>query len=194
MFRLTILLVLAALVVPAAASAKGPTEATISGPGFNKTIDVLGDGSGPGAGGDLTEESGFFPGAYGQSPDPMRHRRPAGSLGPRYTIVWKVPAGEGVTSRIRQDLYPYARGGAVTYMKPGQPIFGMTTPGGWYANPELKRTLISVGLPRVAPGRTSGTNFALMAGLGIPGALAAAGVAIVLAKRRRGSGAETGGR
>jgi len=194
MLRAIILLVLAALAVPAAASAKGPTEATISGPGFSKTIKVLGDGSGVGPGADLTQESGFFPAAFGQSPDPIQHRRPAASLGPRYTIAWKVPAGEGVTLRIRQDLYPYARGGGVTYMKPGQPIFGMATAGGWYANPELKRTLVSLGLPVAAPGRTSGTNFALMAGLGVPGAVVAAGLAIVLAKRRRGSGVETGGR
>src|SRR4051794_37944659 len=194
MLRAIILLVLAAVAVPSAASAKGPTEATISGPGFTKTIKVLGDGSGVGPGADLTQEGGFFPAAYGQSPDPMRHRPPTGSLGPRYTIVWKVPAGEGVATRIRQDLYPYARGGAVTYMKPGQPIFGMTTPGGWHANPELKRTLVSLGLPLAAPSTTSGRNFELMAGLGIPGALVAAGVATVLAKRRRRSGIGTGGR
>ena len=78
MLRLTSLLVLAALVLPAAASAKGPTEATISGPAFSKTVSVLGDGSGAGPGGDLTQESGFFPAAFGQSPDPMQHRRPAG--------------------------------------------------------------------------------------------------------------------
>jgi len=194
MLRLTVLFALAALAVPVAASAKGPTAGTITGPGFSKTVKVLYDGSGAGRGGALVQASGFFPAALGQSPDPMQHRRPAGSLGPRYTIIWKVPAGEGVTFRIRQALYPYAPGGGVTYMKPGQPIFGMTTPGGWYANPELKRTLVSIGLPRAAPGTTSGTNFALMAGLGIPGALVAAGVATVLARRRRGSGVGTGGR
>src|SRR4051794_5238888 len=162
MLRAIILLVLAALAVPAAASAKGPTEATISGPGFTKTIKVLGDGSGVGPGADLTQESGFFPGAFGQSPDPMQHRRPAASLGPRYTIVWKVPGGGRAAFLIRQDLYPYARGGGVTYMKPGQPIVGMTTPGGWYGNPELKRTLVSLGLPLAAPSTTSGRNFELM--------------------------------
>jgi hypothetical protein len=176
---------LAALVLPTAALAKGPTEGSISGPGFSKVVKVLYDGGGGSAGDNLTQESGFFPAAFGQSPDPMLHRKPAGPLGPRYTVTWKVPGGSGTTFRIRQDLYPYARGGAVTYTKPGQPIFDMSTRGGWYRDPELKRTLVSLGLPAQTRRASSGTNFALMAGLGIPGALVAAGVAAAFAKRRR---------
>ena len=56
---------------------------------------------------------------------------------------------------IRQDVYPYANGGAVTYMKPGQSIFDMTTHGGWYRDPALKRTLVSSGLPAKAPSASS---------------------------------------
>src|SRR5262245_45046959 len=149
MIRLTfVAAIAAALLVPAVASAKGPTEAAISGPGFSKQIKVLYDGSGGTPGGDLTQQSGFFPAAFGQSPDPMLHRRPA-HLGPRYTLVWKVPGG--ATFRVRQDVYPYARDGAVTYMKPGQPIFDMTTRGGWYRDPQLKRTLVGLGLSAQAP-------------------------------------------
>jgi hypothetical protein len=174
---------IAALVVPALAAAKGPTAVSISGQGLTKTVKVLYDGSGGSPGDALTQAAGFFPSAFGQSPDPMLHRRPAGPLGPRYTVVWKVPGG--AIYRVRQVLYPYARGGAVAYMKPGQPIFDMTTRGGWYRNPELKRTLVRLGLPAKAPAASStGPDYALLAGIGIPGALVAAGVALVLQRRR----------
>jgi hypothetical protein len=185
MIRLTLIAAaLAALVLPAAASAKGPTEGSISGPGFSKVVKVLYDGGGGSAGDNLTQESGFFPAAFGQSPDPMLHRKPAGPLGPRYTIAWKVPGGSGATFHIRQDLYPYARGGAVTYTKPGQPIFDMTTRGGWYRNPELKPTLVSLGLSAKAPSEGSGFNYALVFGLAAAGVLGAA--LLLFLRRHRG--------
>ena len=166
--------VLVALALPALAAAKGPTAASISGPGFSKTVIVRYDGSGGTPGGDLTQQAGFFPAAFGQSPDPMLHRRPA-DLGPRYTVVWKVP-GAGSRERLQQDLYPYARGGAVTFMKPGQPIFDMTTRGGWYRDPQLKRTLVGLGLASQAPSASAtGTNWTLI------GALAATGAVVILA-------------
>ena len=181
MIRLTLVAALAAaLLVPAVASAKGPTAASISGPGFAKTITVSNDGSGGTPGGDLTQQAGFFPAAFGQQPDPMLHRRPA-HLGPRYTIVWNVPGG--TVFHVRQDAYPYARGGAVTYMKPGQPIFDMTTRGGWYRDPQLKRTLVGLGLSAKAPAPSqsgsdsgSGPNWPLIGGLLAAAALVATGV------------------
>ena len=184
MIRLTFVAAfVAALLVPAVASAKGPTAASISGPGFAKKIKVENDGSGGTPGGDLTQQAGFFPAAFGQQPDPMLHRRPA-HLGPRYTIVWDVPGG--TVFHVRQFIYPYARGGAVTYMKPGQPIFDMTTHGGWYRDPQLKRTLVGLGLSAHAPAPSrsggsdsgSGTNWALVGGLLGLAALVAAGVAL----------------
>jgi hypothetical protein len=185
MIRLTfVAAIAAALLVPAVASAKGPTSASISGPGFSKKIKVLYDGSGGTPGGDLTQQAGFFPAAFGQQPDPMLHRRPGGKLGPRYTILWRVPGGAVFV--VRQDIYPYARGGAVTYMKPGQPIFDMTTRGGWYRDPQLKRTLVGLGLSAHAPapsrsggsGPGSGPNWALIGGLLALAALVAAGVGL----------------
>ncbi len=170
---------LAALALPTAASAKGPTEGSISGPGFSKVVKVLYDGGGGSAGDNLTQASGFFPAAFGQSPDPMLHVKPAGPLGPRYAVAWKVPGGSGTTFRIRQDLYPYARGGAVTYTKPGQPIFGMSTRGGWYRDPQLKRTLVSLGLPTSAPSDGSGFNYTLVFGLIGAGLLGAAALLFV---------------
>jgi hypothetical protein len=113
----------------------------------------------------------------------MLHHEPS-ALGPRYTIVWTVPGPPGpATHRVRQDLYPYARGGAVTYTKPGQPIFEGTTKGGWYRNAELKNTLVALGLPARAPS-TSGVSAALIGGLAAGAALLAA--AALFWRRQRG--------
>src|SRR4051812_13737057 len=108
MKRLLFVLFAAALLAPAAV-AKGPSEASITGPGLSKAITFkgLGDSS------SLTEYAGFFPSAFGQSPDPMLQGRPTGKLGPRYTIRYVVPGGYSKTYRLTQDLYPYAAGGAV---------------------------------------------------------------------------------
>jgi len=174
---------LAALLLPAVAAAKEPTRASISGPGFHKTLTMH---EGPGYEstplGRLTETSGFFPSVVGQSPDPMLHSRPAGPLGPRYRIRWTVPAS--TTHVLTQEIYPYAKGGAVAYTRPGQPIFDARTTGGWYRNPELKRTLVSLGLPTRAPNASSGTNYGLIGGLTAVGLLSAA--ALVIVRRQRG--------
>jgi hypothetical protein len=185
MIRLTLAAAaVAALVLPGLAAAKEPTHATISGAGFHKTISMReGPDYSSSAIGRLSTDSGFFPSAVGQSPDPMLHARPAGPLGPRYRIVWTVPAGE--THLITQDVYPYAKGGAVAYTRPGQPIFSSTTIGGWYRNPALKRTLVSLGLPATAPSAGSGTNYALVAVLAAAAVLAA-GALLVLVRRQRG--------
>jgi hypothetical protein len=184
------MLVLAALglglLLPAAAAAKGPSEASISGDRLGETITIAGDGETDATPlGRLTMEAGFFPAAFGQSPDPMLPARPSGKLGPKLVIRYVVPGGDNHTFHINQDAYPYAHGGAVTYMKPGQPIFGMATIGGWYRAYGLKRTLIQRGLQARAPGGSSGSNLALPAGIGIPGALALAGAALFFRRRAR---------
>ena len=184
MTRLTLVAAtLAALVLPGLALAKGPSEGSITGPGFSKTVKVLYDGGGGSPGDNLTQQAGFSPAAFGQSPDPMLHRKPAGPLGPRYAIAWKVPGGGGENFRLRQDLYPYAHGGAVTYTKPGQPIFGATTQGGWYRDPALKGTLVSLGLSVKAPSAGSGTSYGLVAGLAAAGVLVAIALWFVLRQR-----------
>jgi hypothetical protein len=180
MKRLLFVLFAATLLAPAAL-AKGPSEASITGPGLSKTIAFKGmnDAS------KLTEYTGVFPSAFGQSPNPMLEGRPVGKLGPKYTIRYVVPGPNSKTYRLRQDLYPYAKSGAVTYMKPGQAIFDSKTIGGWYpAGDALKQLLVRAGLPRTAPRASSGTNLALVAGVGIPGALVLAGAALLIARRR----------
>jgi hypothetical protein len=147
--------VLAALGVAVTAQAKGPVAATIDGPATGGGISIGGIGE-PGSGaplGNLSDQAGLFAAAFGQTPDPMLADRPKGDLGPRYTISYRLPGPNGEDSTIRQDVYPYAQGGPVTYTAPGQHFFGTeSTRGGWYrASPELKTTLVRAGLPTSAP-------------------------------------------
>ena len=184
MKRLLFVVAAAAMLAPAAL-AKGPSEASITGPGLKKTIAFKGMGDSS----YLTEQAGFFPAAFGQTPSPMIPR-PSGKLGARYTIHYVVPGAPSGPQRITQDLYPYAAGGVVTYMKPGQPLFGAKTTGGWYpAGSPLKLALVRAGLPKMAPrvGSSSGSNLALVAGIGIPGALVLVGAALLVARRRSGA-------
>src|SRR6266498_1049705 len=142
------------LSAPTAALAKGASAATIDGSGPGGPITLRGDGE-PGSGSDLgtlAELSGLFPAMFGQSPDPMLDAAPTKRLGPHYTITWTIPDGNGTAKTVRQDVYPYAAGGPVTYTKPGQPVSDQTTSGGWYKAPDdLRQHLISLGLPNKAP-------------------------------------------
>jgi hypothetical protein len=150
MKRLLLVLALAALALPATAFAKGPDEAKITGPGLDKAIVV----SGPEEDGSpmmtFAEAAGFFPAVFGQQPNPMLPGRPKGNLGPKYTIEYNVPGGDGMSWTLEQDLYPYALPSAVTYTKAGQEIFDMTTVGGWWADASLKDQLTALGLPKSA--------------------------------------------
>jgi hypothetical protein len=178
----------AALLLPTTAAAKEPGAASISGPGFSKTLKAPRNGDFQNTAlGRLTFSSGFFPAAVGQQPDPMLPSRPLSKLGPKYTVVWTVPGPPGnETHTVSQELYPYARGGALTYLSPGQPIFDMKTRGGWYRAYGLKSTLMSLGLPARAPSVSGGGNMALVAGLAVPGGLAlAAAAAFATGYRRR---------
>ena len=160
MKRLILLLALTALAMPSLALGKGPSAATMEGPGGGGGITFSGDeGSGPL--GDLTQQSGWFAAAFEQEPNPMLAARPKGDLGPKYTVTYTVPTDMNRTVTIRQDVYPYASPGPVTYMAPGQPIFDMQTRGGWFqAGPELKETLVAAGLPASATGSSSdGASF-----------------------------------
>ncbi|HEX8859640.1 MAG TPA: hypothetical protein VGC06_11235 [Actinomycetes bacterium] len=160
---------------PTAAVAKGASAATIdgSGPGGpgngpNGPITLRGDGE-PGSGTDLSalaDLTGLFPAMFGQSPDPMLAATPTIQLGPRCTITWTIPDGSGTARKVRQEVYPYAAGGPVTYTKPGQPVFDQTTRGGWYRSSDsLRRQLISLGLPNKAPlAAASGGSAASSAG------------------------------
>jgi hypothetical protein len=138
--------------MPSHALGKGPSAATMEGPGRGGGITFSGDeGSGPL--GSLTQQSGWFAAVFEQEPNPMLAGRPKGELGAKYTVTYTVPGPNNDTFTITQDVYPYASSGPVTYLAPGQPIFDMQTRGGWFqAGPDLKETLVAAGLPKTALG------------------------------------------
>jgi hypothetical protein len=150
MKRLLLLLAVAALAWPATALAKGPSEAKITGPGLDKAITITGPEQEGSPLMDFAEAAGFFPAAFGQTPDPMTSAPPSRNLGPKYSVAYKVPGPDGENFDIHQDLYPYAQPGSWTYTPAGQPIFDMQTHGGWFTDSRLKGMLVAKGLPKTA--------------------------------------------
>jgi hypothetical protein len=160
--RVLAMLVLALLLaaVPTAAQAKGASAATISGGGPGGLpggpIDLAGDGE-PGSGtelANLAEAAGVFALLWedGQSGALDAAPAPTGERGPRYTITWTFPNGDGGEDKVIQSVWPYAAGGPITYMRPGQPVLDGTTKGGWYRSGDnLRQTLVTLGLPDRPP-------------------------------------------
>jgi hypothetical protein len=177
-----------ALILPAVSAAKGPSAATMTGPGLEHAVTINGYGEGDSSSplGILVTEAGFFSQAYEQSPSSTTRSRPSGYLGPRYQVIYTVP-GESETATLRQDLYPYAKNGPASYMRPGQKFWGtQSTPGGWYRGTvALKQMLITQGLPAKAPAtrstRAHNVGVALGAGAGVA---LAAGLAMLYRRRR----------
>src|SRR5688500_4907935 len=193
MKRMLFLVAIVALAMPTAAVAKGPSGASIDGPGSGGGINISGNGESGGTPlGNLTEQAGFFAATFGQEPSPMLASRPKGDLGPKYTITYTVPGPNNELDRLKQDVYPYAKPGPVTYMKPGQEFFGTEqTRGGWYQAPALlKETLIEAGLPEVAPSGSGsdGTSFftaELLSAMAAAALLLGAATVIFLRRRER---------
>jgi hypothetical protein len=158
--RVLAMLVLALLLaaVPMAAQAKGASAASISGGGPGGLpggpIDLAGDGE-PGAGTDLSnlaEAAGVFALLFEDGPGGELAAASTGERGPRYTITWTFPNGAGGEDKVRQSVWPYAAGGPISYMRPGQPVLDATTKGGWYRSADnLRQTLITLGLPDRPP-------------------------------------------
>ncbi len=126
----------------------------ITGPGLANPVVIKEAGSGA-TGGDLAalaDESGFYIGAWGAQP----HRRidkPAGDLGPRYTITYTMPPNGAGSTQVVQYVFPYAEPRPVTYMPPHQPLWssGQETVSTWVAaHADLKRTLVGLGFPATA--------------------------------------------
>jgi hypothetical protein len=74
-------------------------------------------------------------------------------LGPRYVVAFRLDAGTKATEIVRQELYPYATGGPVTYTPPGQAVaeglsWEEAISAGWYqTSPRFFDFLVDQGLP-----------------------------------------------
>jgi hypothetical protein len=173
--------------------AKGPTAATITGPGLEKPL-RLGGGPNALANGTpmqvLMMRGGFFQVAFGSQPRRILAKSPTEDLGPKYLVVYVLPGPAGQEDLIHQELYPHARGGPVSYTRADQRFFGrMKTVGGWFrARPVLTTALVEAGLPAAPTGATA-TQVAGDDGLppaayaGILLALGLAAVAILAVRR-----------
>ncbi|HEV8425757.1 MAG TPA: hypothetical protein VGS14_11300 [Actinomycetes bacterium] len=158
--RMLAVLALAVLLVavPTAAQAKGASAATISGGGSGGLpggpITLKGEGE-PGSGtglANLADQAGVFALLFDPGPGGVLEAAPTGRRGPRYTITWIFPNGQGTDDTVRQSVWPYAAGGPLTYMEAGQPVLESRTRGGWYrAGDSLRQHLISLGLPSRQP-------------------------------------------
>jgi hypothetical protein len=144
--------------VPTVARAKGASAATISGGGSGGLpggpITLKGDGE-PGSGTDLAnlaDQAGVFTLLFEDGSGGELEAVPTGRRGPRYTITWTFPNGQGTDDTVRQSVWPYAAGGPLTYMASGQPVLESRTKGGWYrASDSLRQNLVSLGLPDRQP-------------------------------------------
>jgi hypothetical protein len=214
--RILVLAVLAAalLTVPTTAWAKGASKGTVSGGGLASPITVSGEGE-PGSGdllARLAEQTGAYVAMYGEEAGSgtLVATKPAGNLGPRYLVTYSVPSPAGGEDAVKQDLYPFAHSGPVTFTAAGQHFMdGMATSGGWFEAPaSLPETLAAIGVrkpasqaasaaqpaeaaarpPSVAASDPAGSTSALplVAG-GVAVALLLGGLAAVVLRRRSGS-------
>jgi hypothetical protein len=147
-FAIAIAIVLAVLLAPATAHAKGPNAATIDGAGLTAPIPVDHGGGERGLS-TLIDQTGFFSATFREQPDPMLDAAPTQDLGPMLVVSWNVPSGQTTADTIRQEVYPYAAGGPVVYTAPGQSFLqSERTRGGWYRAPAaLTATLTQLGVP-----------------------------------------------
>jgi hypothetical protein len=81
----------------------------------------------------------------------------AADLGPKYVVIYRFDHGSTAAEIVRQELYPYAKGGPVTYTPPGQRVeegqpWGGAISAGWYRSSlEFFHHLVDQGLPETNP-------------------------------------------
>jgi hypothetical protein len=141
------------LAVASPAVAKGTSTVTVKGPGVARPIALDGEGTLK-----LNEAAGLYHAVFHASGSVIVSRRPNGKLGPRYVATYAWLVGPNRTKPVRQELYPFASGGAWTYTPPGQRVLKTETPflGGWYrAGPPLTDLLVSIGVPASAADQRS---------------------------------------
>jgi hypothetical protein len=138
--RLRIVAVAALSLVPfavpgARVDAKGPTELVVSGDGIDGAIVVRATDR-PARWWTLVEAARFFEFDEGSEVVALGRSGPAdpeSDLGTRLRLTWIVPGGgeDGEASRLSQDLYPFAQGGARLYSPADQTVYGHPLAAGW---------------------------------------------------------------
>jgi hypothetical protein len=113
----------------------------------------------------------------------------AAELGPKYVVTYRFDDGSTAAEIVRQDLYPYTKGGPITYTPPGQHVaeglpWGGGISAGWYQSSlEFFHYLVDQGLPEtnpvVAADRESAPDAAAAAGPTLWGWIALALVGLV---------------
>lgn len=169
------------------AAAKGPESATISGPGIDGTLELIGEDNWVQVS-KLMEQTGLWY-ATGDLPRPIE--APSGELGPAYTLTWVNggPPGKSTEERTMvQVLYLHAENGPLIHTPRQDALesWGQERIG-WFTAPDgLHGTLEELGVPvsEAAPGSLQGGTWWI---LGAAGVVAVAGLASQLAKRRRAS-------
>jgi hypothetical protein len=130
--------------VPTAAAAKGAKEMTVSGPGLATPIRLANTAEAAVSPNTVVQKSGLLSSAA----DRVTARRPAGRLGPRYVATYHWLVGPDKTVSLRQELYPFAPGGALSHTRPDRRALDIPVRDGWYrAGPELTLLLVAAGVP-----------------------------------------------
>ena len=140
----------------------------IAGPASAKAFIVGANISGPGLGGGLKIEGPDTEGLWESGIDVSgglddtradeveELRLTPADLGPRYLVTYRFGLGSGSSDElIRQNLYPYAKGGPVMYTRPSQELAGesnMLITAGWYQSSlGFFHYLVDHGLPGREP-------------------------------------------
>jgi hypothetical protein len=129
---------------PTAAGAKGAKEMTVAGPGLAAPIRLANTADAASSPIDIALKSGLL----SQKPNRLSSTRPSDRLGPRYVATYQWLVGPDKTVPLRQELYPFADAGALSYTAPRQRVLDVPTRGGWYrAGPALTLLLVAAGVP-----------------------------------------------
>lgn len=160
MTRQTLIVVVVTTAVVVATSgtalAKGPESATITGPGIDEPIELINadyfNSDYTNHVKELMRQTGLW---YATSS--RISAKPAGDLGPRYTLTWinSGPPGGPVEERtIRQALYLYAENGPVIHTPAQEGLEGWGPDVvGWFTPPDgLSDTLAALDVPILESG------------------------------------------
>jgi hypothetical protein len=190
------LVAISILMLAAPASAKpGIAHASIGGPGLDDEIRI------EGADTDGLSDGGIdLGGGHSRADSVEELGLTAADLGPRYVVTYRFKSSD---ARIRQDLYPYADGGPVTYTPSDQELWGessLSIAPGWYqASRDFFHYLVDHGFPERNPvvavtaaepdgDSTGGAKAAPWAAFAVTLiGLAAGGADVMRRRRRRGS-------